>query len=444
MKSTQAGHSNESILKGKFIAVGVSGGIAAYKACDLVSRLVKAGAQVQVILTASATRFVGPLTFQTLSGRPVITEMFDEPKQWNVAHVSVADAADLFVLAPATANIIGKLRCGIADDFLSTTLLAIRAPLVIAPAMNVNMFNHPAVQENLAVLQSRGAVIVEPDEGRLACGVTGKGRLAEVERILAAIEEMLAGRERTSTEVAPCRQGDPETAANAGKSIETGAGCSELAGCRVLITAGGTREPIDPVRYISNRSSGKMGYALAREALRRGAEVILVTTPTGLPLPEGAEVVPVESAEEMYEAVTSRFDAVGVVIKAAAVADYRPAAPAEQKMKKQADRLFLELVRTPDILAELGRRKQGQVLVGFAAETNDLETHALDKLRRKNLDLMVANDVTQPGAGFGVDTNIVTLFDSLGGKEKLDLMTKEEVACRIFDRVIQILSNSCD
>ncbi|ABZ84686.1 phosphopantothenoylcysteine decarboxylase/phosphopantothenate--cysteine ligase [Heliomicrobium modesticaldum Ice1] len=444
MRLTQAGHSNESILKDKFIAVGVSGGIAAYKACDLVSRLVKAGAQVQVILTASATRFVGPLTFQTLSGRPVITEMFDEPKQWNVAHVSVADAADLFVLAPATANIIGKLRCGIADDFLSTTLLAIGAPLVIAPAMNVNMFHHPAVQENLAVLQSRGAVIVEPDEGRLACGVTGKGRLAEVERILAAITETLAGRERASEKADSSRRGEPEIAASAGKSIETGAGCSELAGYRVLITAGGTREPIDPVRYISNRSSGKMGYALAREALRRGAEVILVTTPTGLPLPEGAEVVHVESADEMYEAVMSRFDAVDVVVKAAAVADYRPAAPAEQKMKKQADRLFLELVRTPDILAELGRRKERQVLVGFAAETNDLETYALDKLRRKNVDLMVANDVTQTGAGFGVDTNIVTIFDGRGGKETLKLMAKEEVASRIFDRVIQILSNSCD
>ncbi|MZP43580.1 bifunctional phosphopantothenoylcysteine decarboxylase/phosphopantothenate--cysteine ligase CoaBC [Heliobacterium gestii] len=446
----------ENILKGRLIVVGVSGGIAAYKACDLVSRLVKAGAQVQVILTASATRFVGPLTFQTLSGRPVITEMFDEPKQWNVAHVSVADAADLFVLAPATANIIGKLRCGIADDFLSTTLLAIRSPLIIAPAMNVNMFNHPAVQENLAVLEARGAVIVEPGVGRLACGVTGKGRLAEVEQILGAIEETLAGR---ATPSEPGGTNDAaffevEEAQDSLEALETLEGPDEkggtvvsrrdLAGRRVLITAGGTREAIDPVRYISNRSSGKMGYALAREAIRRGAEVTLVTTPTRLPLPEGAEVVPVESAEEMHKAVIERFDAVHVVVKAAAVADYRPAAPAEQKMKKQADRLFLELVRTPDILAELGRRKRGQVLVGFAAETNDLEAHALDKLRRKNLDLMVANDVTTPGAGFSVDTNIVTLFDRQGGKETLGLMTKDEVACRIFDRVIQIFANSCD
>ncbi|MTV47630.1 bifunctional phosphopantothenoylcysteine decarboxylase/phosphopantothenate--cysteine ligase CoaBC [Heliobacillus mobilis] len=396
-------------LQDKLIVVGVSGGIAAYKACELVSRLVKAGSRVQVILTESATKFVGPLTFQTLSQQPVIVDMFDEPKQWNVAHVSVAEAADLFVLAPATANIIGKLRSGIADDFLSTTLLATKAPLVIAPAMNVNMYSHPAVEENIGVLRQRGAIIVEPEVGRLACGTSGKGRLAEVERILAAIEEVLSA-------------------------------SKDMAGQRVLITAGGTREAIDPVRYITNRSSGKMGYALAQEALRRGAQVTLVTTPTGLDLPAGVEAVMVESAEEMRQAVLERFERVDVVVKAAAVADYRPLMQQEQKLKKKTDHLLLELVKNPDILAELGQKKNRQVLVGFAAETNDLETYALDKLRRKNLDLMVANDVTQPGAGFGKDTNIVTIFNRQGEKEQLDLMSKAELARRIFDKVIEILS----
>ncbi|WP_207732155.1 bifunctional phosphopantothenoylcysteine decarboxylase/phosphopantothenate--cysteine ligase CoaBC [Heliobacterium chlorum] len=396
-------------LRDKLIVVGVSGGIAAYKACELVSRLVKAGSRVQVILTESATKFVGPLTFQTLSQQPVIFDMFEEPKQWNVAHVSVAEAADLFVLAPATANIIGKLRSGIADDFLSTTLLATKAPLVIAPAMNVNMYSHPAVEENIAVLCQRGAIIVEPEVGRLACGTSGKGRLAEVERILAAIEEALS----------PSK---------------------DMAGQRVLITAGGTREAIDPVRYITNRSSGKMGYALAQEALRRGAQVTLVTAPTGLEIPAGVEAVMVESAEEMRRAVLERFERVDVVVKAAAVADYRPLIQQDQKLKKKTDRLLLEMVKNPDILAELGQKKDRQVLVGFAAETNDVETYALDKLGRKNLDLMVANDVTQPGAGFGTDTNIVTIFNRQGDKEKLNLMSKTEVARRIFDKVIEILS----
>ncbi|MDD2421631.1 MAG: bifunctional phosphopantothenoylcysteine decarboxylase/phosphopantothenate--cysteine ligase CoaBC [Heliobacteriaceae bacterium] len=400
--------SGDNRLAGRQVVVGVCGGIAAYKVCDLVSRLARAGSKVQVIMTRSATKFVAPLTFQALSNQPVITELFGEIKQECVAHVSVAEAADVFVVAPATANIIGKLRAGIADDFLATTLLATKAPVVLAPAMNVNMFSHPAVRENLTVLRERGVIIIEPETGRLACGTSGKGRLAPVERILAGIQEALA--------LPPL-----------------------LAGCRVLVTAGGTREAIDPVRYITNRSSGKMGYALAGEAVRFGAAVTLVTTPTGLPVPVGAKVIPVESALEMREVVQGLFDQVDVVIKAAAVADYRPACPAKQKVKKNAGQLTIELVRNPDILAELGQRKRHQVLVGFAAETNDVEKHALEKLHRKNLDLLVANDVTASGAGFGTDTNIVTLYDANGGREALGLLPKTKVACRILERVAAVL-----
>lgn len=403
-------NSKPANLVDKTVVVGVCGGIAAYKACELVSQLVKAGSIVQVIMTESATKFVAPLTFQTLSNKPVITDMFDEPHHWNVAHVSVAEAADVFVLAPATANLIGKLRGGIADDFLSTALLATKAPIVLAPAMNVNMFSHPAVQENLSILKARGVKIVEPGEGRLACGTTGKGRLAELDCILAAIEDTL-------------------------KPLPN------LSGYHILITAGGTREAIDPVRYITNRSSGKMGYALAREGVRMGAKVTLVTTPTGLEVPFEVNTITVESAQEMKEAILDAFDQVDVVIKAAAVADYRPAIQGKQKIKKNDDNLTLEMIKNPDILAELGQRKKQQVLVGFAAETNDVEKYALDKLRRKNADLLVANDVTLPGAGFGTNTNIVTIYDANGHKESLGLLHKSEVARRILERVAEILQS---
>ncbi|QGG47975.1 bifunctional phosphopantothenoylcysteine decarboxylase/phosphopantothenate--cysteine ligase CoaBC [Heliorestis convoluta] len=397
---------NNQCLQGKKIIVAVTGGIAAYKACDLVSRLVKAGSQVQVIMTTSAMKFVAPLTFQTLSRNPVITDMFEEPKEWKVAHVSVAEAADLFVVAPATANLIGKLRAGIADDFLTTTLLATKAPTLLAPAMNVNMYDHRAVQENLQVLRARGILFVEPGEGLLACGVVGKGRLAEVDQIMAKIQEIMAPKEI-------------------------------LKGKKVLVTAGGTREAIDPVRYLTNRSSGKMGYAMAETAVAMGAQVILVSAPTNLQNPPGVRKIAVESAQEMREAVLDLYDNVDIVIKAAAVADYRPAQEQKQKIKKKDETLSLELVKNPDILAELGRHKKHQCLVGFAAETHNLEKYAKNKVFSKNLDFLVANDVTAPGAGFSVDTNIVTLFDKHGQREDFPIMTKKEVAQEIWKRIAQ-------
>ncbi|KAB2954476.1 bifunctional phosphopantothenoylcysteine decarboxylase/phosphopantothenate--cysteine ligase CoaBC [Heliorestis acidaminivorans] len=400
---------NSHCLQGKRIVVAVTGGIAAYKACDLVSRLIKLGSDVQVIMTAGATKFVTPLTFQTLSRNRVITEMFEEPKEWNVAHVSVAEAADLFVVAPATANLIGKLRAGIADDFLTTSLLATKAPLLLAPAMNVNMYDHPAVQENMEVLRRRGIMILDPAEGLLACGVVGKGRLAEVDQILDRIMEIMSHSQA-------------------------------LAGKEILITAGGTREPIDPVRYLTNRSSGKMGYALAEEAVALGASVTLISAPTALPAPRQVNAIYVESAKEMRSAVLERYNKVDVVIKAAAVADYRPLKEYDRKIKKKDDRFILELVKNPDILAELGQNKKDQILVGFAAETDELEKYAQEKVRSKNLDLLVANDVTIPGAGFAVDTNIVTLFDKDGQAEPLAIMSKKEVARRILLKIKELLS----
>ncbi|OUM96439.1 MAG: phosphopantothenoylcysteine decarboxylase [Thermobacillus sp. ZCTH02-B1] len=394
-------------LRGRTIVVGVTGGIAAYKAAALVSRLTQRGADVRVIMTESATRFVAPLTFQALSRNPVHTDIFDERDPAVISHIDLADRADLFIVAPATANIIAKMAHGLADDMLSTTLLATTAPILVAPAMNVHMYAHPAVQANLRLLAERGVRFAEPGTGPLACGYVGKGRMAEPEEILAAAEALLA---------------------------EKGAGGAKgpLAGRRVVVTAGGTIERIDPVRYITNDSSGKMGIAIAEASRDLGAEVTLVAARVSVPLPGGVEIVRVESAEEMLHAVMERFEGADIVVKAAAVADYRPAVRHAAKVKKKEDRLTIELERTPDILAEAGRRKTRQFLIGFAAETEDLEANAMDKLRRKNCDLVVANDVTEPGAGFNTDTNSVIVFDAGGRAAEWTLLTKREIGLRLM------------
>ena len=394
------------MLKGKTVVLGVCGGIAAYKAVDVVSRLVKCGATVHVIMTAAAVQFVTPLTFREISGQPVYTTMWEEPKLWNVEHIALARRADLFVIAPATANMIGKIAHGIADDFLSTTVMATTAPVLIVPAMNTEMYLSAATQTNLKILADRGFHLMKPESGPLACGTAGIGRLPEP----AAIVEQVAAHFET------------------GKSLQ---------GVRLLVTAGGTREAIDPVRYIGNRSSGKMGYAIAAVAAERGAEVTLVSGPVALAAPPGVTRVSVESALEMRDAVLAAFPSVDIVIKAAAVADYRPEVVAEQKIKKQSSSMTVNLIKNPDILAELGSSKSGQFLVGFAAETQDLAKNAAEKLRRKNLDMLVANDVTQAGAGFESETNIVKVFYQDGVSEELPQMSKRELAAILLDRVQQ-------
>ena len=390
-------------LDGKTVVVGVSGGIACYKACEVVRLLVAAGARVRVVMTAAAQRFVTPLTFQTLAGQPVATDTFDLTQESEIGHIRLADEADAIAIAPATANVIAKLATGLADDLLTTVLLVARAPVVLAPAMNVHMWEHPTVQENLARLVARGAHVVGPTSGWLACGYEGTGRLAEPDDIVEEILRVLA----------------PQ----------------DLAGERVLVSAGPTQEAIDPVRYLSNRSSGKMGYAIARVARRRGAEVTLVTGPTALRPPAGVQVVSVTTAEEMARAVQAAFASATVVIMGAAVADYRPRRTLDRKLKKAGQPLTLDLEANPDILRRLSTRKGRRLLVGFAAETNDLVSEARRKLADKRLDLIVGNDVTAPGAAFGGDTNVVHLIDAAGQEEALPVLAKEEVAERILDWV---------
>ncbi|GGE16879.1 phosphopantothenoylcysteine decarboxylase [Marinithermofilum abyssi] len=389
-------------MKGKRIVVGVSGGIAVFKAASLVSQLNQRGADVRVIMTESATRFVTPLTFQTLSRNPVAVDTFDEKDPSVVTHIDLADHADLFVIAPATANILAKMAHGLGDDMLSTTLLATQAPILVAPAMNVHMYENPVVQENIKKLCRLGVRFVEPGSGQLACGYVGRGRMAEPEKIVEVVEEMLA---------------------------EPG---SQLQGKKVVVTAGPTREPMDPVRYFTNRSSGKMGFALAEAAAAAGAEAVLVAGPSSLETPVGVRRVDVTTAEEMLQAVLEEMEEADVIIKAAAVADYRPAEVKGSKIKKADDRLQVELVKTPDIAAEVGRRKGRRLLVGFAAETDQVETYARDKLQRKNMDMIVANDVSEPGAGFEGDTNIVTVFDKHGEVLRLPQLSKREVARRLI------------
>ncbi len=393
------------MLTNKTIILGVTGSIAAYKAAELASQLTQAGAKVEVVMTEAATRFVTPLTFRNLTSRPVVTSMWELSSEFSIEHVALSDAGDIVVIAPATANAIAKLASGIADDMLTAAVLATRAPVIIAPAMHTNMLQNPVTQDNLARLKARGFTIVEPAYGRLASGDIGPGRLAEIEQIITTIREVLA------------------------RSVD-------LTGKHIVVTAGGTQEPIDPVRFIGNRSSGKMGYALAEAARDRGAKITLITAPTLLPKPEGIELTEVSTATEMKKAVTKAVAGADALIMAAAVADYQPKSRAPSKIKKESPSLTLELVRTPDILAEV---KGNFIKVGFAAESEDMVANAKKKLKQKNLDLMVANDITKPESGFGADTNQVTIIDKTGKVESLPLMTKREVAERILDRVVAAL-----
>jgi phosphopantothenoylcysteine decarboxylase/phosphopantothenate--cysteine ligase len=395
-------------LKNKSITLGVSGGIAAYKACDLASKLRKADAEVTVVMTDAAQRFVTPLTFQSLVHRPVITSLWEPGEEWDIEHISVAQNAALAVIAPATANIIGKLAAGIADDFLTTFALATQAPILVCPAMNCDMYSNPVVQENIERLKKRGYHFVEPGEGALACGDIGKGRLADVDTIFERITALLSPKQ-------------------------------DFDGVKVLVTAGPNHEYFDPIRYIATPSSGKMGYALARAANERGAKVVLVSGPTSLEAPDGVETVRVTSAAEMAEAAIKKARGCKVVIGAAAVADYTPVSAADQKIKKKSANLTIKLKPTLDIIAELAKSKTKRITVGFAAETEELIKHGAEKLKKKNLDMIVCNDLTQPGAGFAVDTNIVTILHKDGGSEQLPQMTKLETANEILDRIHKLL-----
>ena len=394
------------VLQNKSILLGISGGIAAYKAAELVRLLVKAGASVRVVMTKNAQEFITPLTLQSLSGNPVSTDTFDLTQESEIGHIRLADSADLILIAPATANILAKLAHGLADDLLSTLLLVTRAPVVIAPAMNVHMYAHPATQENLKTLQRFGHHIIEPAEGELACGYEGKGRLAEPEQIVECVEARLTKK--------------------------------DMQGERVIVTAGPNCEPIDPVRFITNRSTGKMGFALARIAHQRGAEVTLVSGPTALAAPLGVRLCSVRTALEMQQAVLAHYPRATIVVSAAAIADYRPAQIATQKLKKKDADFSIPLDRNPDMLAGLGRDKGNRLLVGFATETENVLQNAERKLRSKNLDMIVANDVTQEGAGFAGDTNIVTLLDRTGQQEPLPLMSKDAVAHAVYDRLLAL------
>lgn len=396
------------MLKGKRVVLGVTGGIAAYKAAEFVRLLVKEEVDVHVVMTENAQEFITPLTFQTLSGNPVVTDPFALLEDAEIGHIALADLAELVVILPATANIIGKIANGIADDFLSTMVMATRAPVLLVPSMNVNMWENKALQKNIQTLIGIGYYLMDPGEGELACHWYGKGRLPELNEVVEKMEDLLSPK--------------------------------DLKGEQILITGGPTQEPIDPVRFITNRSSGKMGVALAKMARRRGAEVILITGPGSLPPPRrDIQWVPVRSAEEMREAVFAHLEGSSVVIKSAAVSDYRPKAASEKKIKKEGSEYILALERTKDILEELGRKKGKRILVGFAAETEDLMANAKKKLLEKNLDLIVANDVSRPGAGFGVDTNQVKVLYPSGQVNDLPLMTKEEVAQFILDDVAKLL-----
>ena len=398
------------MVTNKKIILGVCGGIAAYKAIELLRLLTKAGADVHVIMTRAAQEFVTPLTFQTLSSNPVHTELFNLIAEREIGHISLADQADLFVVAPATANIIGKIAVGIADDMLTTTVMATKAPVLFAPAMNVNMFTNPIYQENEQKLRRLGYLFVDPVRGSLACGWEGEGKLASPEAIFEGISAALTEK--------------------------------DLLARTILITAGPTREEIDPVRYISNHSSGKMGYALARAARRRGAKVLLISGPTALAAPDGVQVVNVTSASEMHREVMARVGECDVIIKAAAVADYRPVVRNATKIKKKAESALIELVKNPDILAELGGIQHRPFLVGFAAETDTLAENAEKKLREKKLDMIVANDVSQPDAGFNVDTNRALLLFRDGSSSHCGLMSKDQLAGAILDHVaVRLMSH---
>jgi phosphopantothenoylcysteine decarboxylase/phosphopantothenate--cysteine ligase len=396
------------MLKGKEIVLGVTGGIAAYKAAEFVRLLLKQEARVHVVMTQNGQKFITPLTFQTLSGNPVVTDPFELIEETQIGHIALADLANLIVILPASANIIGKIANGIADDFLSTMVMASKAPVLFAPSMNVNMWENKALQKNIETLRDRDYHFMEPGEGELACHWYGKGRLAELGDVLERMEDILTPK--------------------------------DLKGERILVTAGPTQESIDPVRFITNHSSGKMGYALARVAKQRGAEVVLVSGPTSLSLPRSdINLISVKTAEEMRKAVDTHLKNCSVVIKAAAVSDYRPKEVSRQKLKKTASSVSLEMERTRDILGEIGKKKGKRILIGFAAETEDLVSNARKKLKEKNLDLIVVNDVTKPGTGFASETNQVKFLYPSGEVKDLPMMSKEEVAQVILDEVAGLL-----
>src|ERR1700720_1255211 len=395
-----------SVLKDKTIVLGVSGGIAAYKSAELVRLLVTSGANVRVMMTRNATEFITPLTLQTLSANPVATDTFSLTQESEIGHIRLADTADAIVIAPASADVIAKAAAGIADDILTTVLLAAQSPIAFAPAMNVHMYAHPAVVENLARLKGRGVTVIEPASGDLACGYQGKGRLPDPAAIVDELERMLSPH--------------------------------DLASERILVTAGPTQEMIDPVRFVSNRSTGKMGFAIARAAWRRGAAVRMVAGPSALAAPHGVERIDMVSAADLLSATSRNFPWCSALIMAAAVADFRPRNPAAQKVKKSSDGLMLDLAPIADELPRLSAKKAGRLMIGFAAETEDLEVHSLDKLRRKKLDLIVGNDVSRSDAGFGVDTNIVTMLSADGRMETTPKLLKDDVADVILDRLVAL------
>ena len=399
-------------MRGKHIIVAVSAGIAAYKAIEVVSRLRKKGAEVKVVMTQNATHIASPLTFGEISGHPVALDMFEQVHQWDVEHIALATWADAYVVVPATANVIGKIYAGIADDMLTTTIMATTAPKYLCPAMNTEMYNNPITQRNLEGLRSLGYHIMDPAEGWLACGITGVGRLPEPEAIVDWLESKMCS-------------------------------TNELEGTTILVTAGGTQESIDPVRYIGNRSSGKMGYAIAEQAARMGAKVILVSAPTSLPVPSGVDFISVDSAVSMQEAVEARFNDVNVVIMAAAVSDFRVLHKAEQKIKKM-ESMTIELVKNPDILQGLGSKKSHQILVGFAAETEHVIKYGQDKVAKKNLDMLVANDVSKSNAGFNVDTNEGYFLYPDKEPKEMPNMKKSDLARHILREVIDLVANRAD
>lgn len=393
------------MFENKHIVVGVCGGIAAYKAAGLVSRLRQSGADVHCIMTKNAAKLVTPITFGELSGNDVTVDMFANINKWDVEHIALARLADVFVIAPATADIIGKVACGIADDMLSTTIMATKAKVIFVPSMNTNMYENPIVQENMAKLKDHGYLFVEPESGHLACNTNGKGRFPKQETIMDAIEKALFGK-------------------------------GLLKGKKIVVSAGGTQEAIDPVRYISNRSSGRMGYAIARAAAMEDADVTLVSCTTALPVPSGVKIEYVRDARELDRAMNAHFDDCDAAVMAAAVSDYRPKVQATQKIKKEShDTLTIDLTQNPDILFGLGQKKTHQFLVGFAAETNDVIEHGREKLKRKNLDMLVANDVAMPGAGFNVPTNIASLLYKDGTMEQYPKMTKDQLGHIIIEKI---------
>ncbi|MCK9267410.1 MAG: bifunctional phosphopantothenoylcysteine decarboxylase/phosphopantothenate--cysteine ligase CoaBC [Alkaliphilus sp.] len=396
------------MLKDINVLLGVTGGIAAYKACDIVSGLKRINANVDVIMTKSATELVSPNTFQALSRNAVIIDIFDTPRYWNIEHISLAQKSHVLLVAPATANIIGKVANGIADDMLSTTIMASTAKVVFAPAMNTKMYENKIVQQNIEKLISLGYQFIEPASGRLACGDIGIGKLADINEIIRFIVNIVKS------------DGD-------------------LKGKKILVTAGPTREAIDPVRFISNYSTGKMGYSIAKAASTRGAEVILISGPTALHAPPGVKLIKINTALEMYDAVMDNFKEQNIIIKSAAVSDYRLKVISEHKIKKDEGNLNLSLVRNPDILYELGKIKEDRMLIGFAAESDNVVKNAKDKILGKNLDFIVANDITEEGAGFGTDTNIVTIVDMDGNIERIEKTSKIDIAHRILDKAKQML-----